>query len=57
LILDFLELPEWFPEGSLPRVNKGDYEPMKPGTREKLREYFEPHNQRLYEYLGRNLGW
>ncbi|CAA9387485.1 MAG: hypothetical protein AVDCRST_MAG93-9541 [uncultured Chloroflexia bacterium] len=31
--------------------------PMKPVTRERLRGYFEPHNQRLYKYLGRNFGW
>jgi hypothetical protein len=27
------------------------------GTFEELREFFKPHNQRLYEYLGRDLGW
>ncbi len=56
-LLDFLDLPEWHLEGEVPRVNRGDYPPMDPATRDRLREYFEPHNQRLYECLGRNLGW
>jgi hypothetical protein len=30
---------------------------MKPETREKLQAYFEPHNRRLYEYLGTDFGW
>jgi hypothetical protein len=30
---------------------------MDPETRRKLEEYFGPHNQRLYDYLGRDLGW
>ncbi len=55
--LDFLELPAWEPEFP-PAVNKGGYkERMNPETREQLREYFEPHNQRLYEYLGVDFGW
>ena len=56
-VLDFLGLPEWEPEE--PKVkNQGGYtERMKPETREKLREYFEPYNQRLYEYLGKDFGW
>jgi hypothetical protein len=58
---DFLDLPEWEPEASeiLPKKrNKGRYEDdMDPATRRRLEEYFEPHNKRLYEYLGVNLGW
>jgi hypothetical protein len=38
--------------------NKGSYEqPMNPITRRQLEEYFRPHNQRLYEYLGEDFGW
>jgi hypothetical protein len=56
-VLDFLGLPEWKPE-TLPEVNEGDYsENIEPETREKLHNYFEPHNQRLYEYLGVDFGW
>ena len=32
-----------------------------PGMSEKdrkfLKDYFEPHNQRLYKFLGRDFGW
>ncbi len=56
-VLDFLELPEWKPD-SLPIKNKGNYtHQMRLETRERLRDYFEPHNQRLYEYLGTDFGW
>lgn len=59
-VLDFLELPHWKPEilDAASRRRHGErYEPMAPSTRERLREYFEPHNQRLYESLGRDFGW
>jgi hypothetical protein len=55
-VLRFLGLPDWKPEDSRPCF-QGSYPPMKPATRERLREYFEPHNRRLYEYLGVDLGW
>jgi hypothetical protein len=56
LVLDFLGLPGWEFDLAEPR-NKRRYEPMEPATRRSLKEYFEPHNQRLYEYLGADLGW
>jgi hypothetical protein len=60
-VLEFLGLPEWEPEASeiIPRKrNKGSYEEeMDPATRRRLEEYFEPHNRRLYGYLGVDLGW
>jgi hypothetical protein len=37
--------------------NSRKYEKMAPETRRRLEEYFEPHNKRLYGYLGRDLGW
>jgi len=30
---------------------------MNPATWRRLEEYFEPHNQRLYEYLGVDFSW
>jgi Sulfotransferase domain len=60
LVLDFLDLPDWEPEASqlVGRRNKGEYEQeMNPSTRRRLEEYFEPHNRRLYDFLGRDLGW
>jgi Sulfotransferase domain len=55
--LEFLGLPTASMDG-YPRHNVGDYaEQMDAGLRERLVEYFEPHNLRLYEYLGRDFGW
>jgi sulfotransferase family protein len=42
---------------SYPRVYEREYEPMEPGTRERLAAEFEEPNRRLYELLGRDLGW
>ena len=42
---------------SYPRVYEREYEPMKPETRERLTAEFEEPNRRLYELLGRDLGW
>jgi hypothetical protein len=55
-VLDFLEIPHWTPEAySIP--NKREYTVVEPFVRQRLDEYYEPHNQRLYEYLGVDLGW
>jgi hypothetical protein len=68
VVLDFLDLPEWEPgaaglqtEGfrnKRDKRNKGKYkDEMDPATRRRLEEYFEPHNRRLYDFLGVDLGW
>jgi len=59
-VLGFLELPEWKPKASElhDKRNVGSYErTMDPTVRRRLEEYFEPHNRRLYEYLGVDFGW
>jgi hypothetical protein len=59
-VLSFLGLPEWKPKvwDLHYKRNRGDYEGgMDPATRERLEEYFEPHNKRLYDYLGQDFGW
>lgn len=39
-------------------INKGTYKRhMSKKTRQKLVEYYKPHNENLYEFLGRDLGW
>lgn len=61
LVLDFLELPEpehRFWEEKPVKRNQGKYvRDMEPATRRRLEHFFEPHNRRLYEYLGVDLGW
>ena len=58
VVLDFLGLPAWEPETWEVRSKRGRYErEMNPSTRRRLEEYFEPHNKRLYDFLGKDLGW
>jgi sulfotransferase family protein len=54
----FLKLPERSPAGAAyTRKNTRSYEPLEPAMRERLTEYFVEPNRRLYELLGRDLGW
>jgi hypothetical protein len=65
VVLAFLDLPEWEPKASelqaselQERRHEGGYEQeMDPSTRRRLEEFFEPHNRRLYDYLGVDFGW
>jgi hypothetical protein len=52
----FLGLPGWQPAQFKP-YNQKPYSEINAKTRHKLLDYFEPHNRRLYEFLGRDLGW
>ena len=54
--LAFLGLPPLEPF-AVPPSTKSVYPQMDPATRRRLEAYFEPHNQRLYEYLGVDFGW
>jgi hypothetical protein len=60
-VLAFLQLPE-----TEPVLNKREYKhyshntyssEMDPALRQRLIEYFRPHNARLYDYLGVDFGW
>ena len=42
---------------SYPRVFEREYDPMRPETRSRLADEFAEPNRRLYELLGRELGW
>lgn len=38
--------------------NTGTYnKTLAPETEARLRDYFQPHNEALYEYIGRDMGW
>lgn len=52
----FLGMEKWQPAQMKP-LNAGHYSEIKTGTRRFLEKYFEPHNQRLYEFLRRDFGW
>ncbi|MGF1540457.1 MAG: sulfotransferase domain-containing protein [Pleurocapsa sp.] len=56
-VLNFLKLPDWSPK-KYQKYNDNRYcQKIKPNTRKHLIEYFQPHNQRLYELLGVDFGW
>jgi Sulfotransferase domain len=52
----FLELPYWEPKTYKP-IYTGEYTDMDPAIRRQLNEYYQPHNRRLCEFLGVDLGW
>jgi hypothetical protein len=54
--IEFLELPKCELK-EYKDYNSATYPKMAPHMRRRLIEYFKPHNQRLYEYLGRDFGW
>lgn len=53
---EYLKLPKWQLE-KYRKHNAGTYKDMDTTTRKRLIDYFEPHNQRLYAYIGVNYGW
>ena len=55
-VLDFLCAPA-HELASYPRVFVREYADMAPQTRAELRDYYAEPNRRLYELLGRDLGW
>jgi len=57
-VLEFLNLPSWELK-EYRKYNIGYYARarMNVPIRKRLIDYFELHNQRLYEYLGVDFGW
>ena len=56
-ILKFLGLPEW-ELTDYKGVGMGKYKSkLDPTTRKELIEFFRPHNERLYEFLGTRFDW
>jgi hypothetical protein len=51
-----LDLPDPEIQG-FKKYLKGGYDRLDPGVRRRLAEYFRPHNQRLYDLVGRDFGW
>lgn len=55
-ILEFLGLPKWEPSEYI-QHNAGKYVDMNPETRKWLVEYFRPHNERLFDLIGKRFDW
>ena len=55
-VLEFLELPK-FDLDSFKAHRMRKYSAISDDTRKKLSDYFKPHNEQLYQLLGKNFGW
>lgn len=55
-VLEFLEMPAWSPP-QFERYNARRYSSMPEATRRRLEDVFREPNRRLFEYLGKDLGW
>ena len=55
-MLEFLGAPPYELD-AFPRIFEREYAPMEPATRRLLVERFTEPNRRLYDLLGRDLGW
>jgi hypothetical protein len=53
---DYLGIDRWMPSEFQPH-NTNEYDDLDPALRSRLEEYFAPHNERLFEYLGRRFDW
>lgn len=55
-VADFLNLPAW-DLNQFKQHNSGQYSDMDPATRNRLVQFFKPHNEKLYRLLGREFDW
>ena len=55
-VSEFLNLSTWHP-ALRTKYHVAHYDPMDPGTRDCLEDYFSDYNRRLYELLGRDFHW
>ena len=56
ITFDFLGVPD-YPIENLKRTNVGKYSKMNEQTKKLLTDFYEPHNQRLFELIGKKLEW
>ena len=56
-VYGFLGISDFEPSGLDKIYNSRSYSKMNPETREKLRQYFEPHNKRFYQLIGETFDW
>ncbi|MDJ0535533.1 MAG: tetratricopeptide repeat protein [Xenococcaceae cyanobacterium MO_207.B15] len=55
-VYNFLGLPN-YPLARYPKINTGSYSPADERIRNILKDYFEPYNRQLEEYLGMEFNW
>jgi tetratricopeptide (TPR) repeat protein len=55
-VYEFLEIPD-YSLSEYPKVNSGSYSITSNELRQKLSDFFQPHNQKLEDYLGMKFDW
>ena len=55
-VFEFLNVPNRKVNG-LERKNVGEYKKLDKSTRKFLVDYYRPHNERLFQLLGKNFDW
>jgi len=55
-IYKFLNIPVIFPKDLLAK-NQGNYNPVESETIKRLRDYYQPHNEALSQFLGEDFQW
>lgn len=55
-VFEFLGLPQ-HAISKFKTYNQGFYQPMPDTIRQQLSDFFQPHNQRLEQFLGMNFNW
>lgn len=53
----FIGFPELWTPSRFKILNRFEYEGMSADTRARLKEYYEPHNRKLFHLLGEDYGW
>lgn len=56
-VLGFLGLADWQPPEFKVHWWGGDYAQMDPEARTELQRFFAPHNERLFDLIGRKFDW
>jgi hypothetical protein len=54
---DYLKLNNWEPASFQKYNSGGEYETISPQLREKLNNFFRPHNEALFELTGKRFNW
>ena len=55
-VFEYLNLPDYKIKKPQ-RQKQKKYAPMKPQTRKSLIEFFKPHNERLFKFIGKRFDW
>lgn len=56
-VFDFLGMDSTFTPGNLRTYNQGHYTSPDLAMVQQLQTFYQPHNQALFEYLGRSFDW